>query len=749
MNKTRQEMKINLKEPKEQEWLNELIEESKFQKRGGKVADYIPELRLGLSSKVGLSICLAGEEQVFGFGDCYKNKRSKVGKGVKEGSIDELDRADDDMFSIQSISKVIALLYVLEVRGEEYVFKRVGKEPTGDKFNAPPRVKHQGDVPMPFNPLINVGAILITSMFPGSDVKEQFQGFFTFMKKLCGDSKMLIDEAVYESENKTGHNNRSLAWRMDAEGIFRHSDFESLDPNLKDRLREVERVEQYLSNYFRQCSVLVNTNHLARFASVLANGGMSFDGKTRHAKKENVHTVISLMSSCGMYDGSGEFAQEIGIPSKSGVGGGIMSVIPGVCGIATFCPALDDQGNSIRGIYMLEEISLRYNFSLFYKSPAIKKNNFKIDLAWIQKSVNQVSILKIPKNCKPFEYIPRLTSAKANNLEVSIYDLNNNNYYYSRNENQSLSSFSLQSICNVLALLYVLQNKSEGRVFEFVGKEPSGGAFNEIKWTKSKLSKKNLSVPFNPMINAGAIAIAAMVPSQYGENAKLNSDFDDSYNEIETPDNDEITNIPTKNNLEIGYLNIKDFLVFARKLLGNEKINVKRDVFESERSTGYNNRSIAWEMNDKHIFDDILATHYINDNKKIDNNDIEDILGVYFQLCSIEVTVKDLAHFSAILANGGKDIKSDKYLLSPREVAIATSLLSTSGLYDGSGEYSCLTGIPSKSGASGGLIGIVPGKLGIATYSPTIDPKGNSFYGMKLMEKISKEYNLSIFSANE
>ena len=343
-------------------------------------------------------------------------------------------------------------------------------------------------------------------------------------------------------------------------------------------------------------------------------------------------------------------------------------------------------------------------------------------------------------------------------------------------------------------------------VFKYVGKEPSGGSFNEMKWTEEM--DGGVKLPFNPMINAGAIAIASMIPDHYNDIGRnFNSDWDDHNkadfypmqkdmptetkessvsqnetqfmankglsNDVETHSNEVESNIneeqsdkdekpfikesrdrlserfERKTEIIDRLLYIYPFIEFVRRLCGDSEtkaIRVDWDLFLSERKTGHNNRSLAWQMNDNKFFDKILARHEISDSRE--DGVIEDILNVYFQMCSIKVTVQHLAYFAGVLANGGRDINEDGngiQILTPREVAIATSMMSTSGLYNESGEFAYNVGIPSKSGVSGAIVGVVPGKVGLAVYSPAVDKKGNSYRGMKLLQYISQNEELSIF----
>ncbi|MEM6719928.1 MAG: glutaminase [Bacteroidota bacterium] len=848
------------------EYLENLVLDADFEEDSGEVASYIPELGTALKEKTGISICYIDNPIPISAGDCSSDKRSRP-----FGKVDQENRLEDDMFTIQSISKVFALLYVLDCRGEDFVFKRIHKEPTGDPFNADPKTTKSkgGEKRIPFNPMINVGAIFITSLFPdvlpeegvtgevieeakgiikvatdariyrmselairkienegvsdqvkkkltlfyGTEIEEvnslhktkkttnyymtrdelkkklslvlsdeeqkdylnkvldycndgKFKLFMDFVCRMCNDSSMIVDHAVWESESATGHNNRALAWRMHADKIF----FTERGKR-RDSYEEVNYIEDVLSTYFRQCSILVNSNHLAHAAAVMAGGGKLPGSHISPFKYKKVNeallaSVISIMSNCGLYDGSGEFAYRIGLPGKSGVGGGIMCVVPGIAGIAVFSPALDSKGNSARGLYMLEKLSERFRYNIFNRN-RIKGFKLKISKEKIERLLHDVKYsYDAPKDCQPADYIPELGANKASKTAVAICIPGQPIKVYG-STNDHKETFSLQSIANLFGLLYVLHEKSEGMVFRYVGKEPSGGSFNEMKWT---INQSNGSMaPFNPMINAGAIAIASMIPDNYNDLGRnfnqlwLNEggilDYYPGKNSLLEVDNDEKRKYVNDSRSRLKNKHVRrseiidellcifPFIEFVRKLCGDStsrKIRVDWDLFLSERKTGHNNRSLAWQMNDNKFFDNILARHEIYNTKE--EGIIEDILNVYFQMCSLKVSLKHLAYFAGVLANGGKDLgDKGEQLLTPREVAIATSMMSTSGLYNESGDFAYNVGIPSKSGVSGGIVGVVPGKLGIAVYSPSVDSKGNSCRGMKLLQDISKLEDLSIF----
>ena len=203
--------------------------------------------------------------------------------------------------------------------------------------------------------MINAGAIVISSMFPGRSPDDQWQGFLNFARKVCGNPSLEIDSAIYQSEKITGHNNRSLAWIMNDRRVFSY----------RRDLSAVDFIEGVLDVYFRQCSIAVTTIDLAYFAGFLANQGVDLKTGDRHASAEHVRMVVALMTSCGLYDGSGTFASNVGIPAKSGVGGGIIGVVPGTTGIATYGPALDSAGNSCLGLYAFEKIALEEELGIF------------------------------------------------------------------------------------------------------------------------------------------------------------------------------------------------------------------------------------------------------------------------------------------------------------------------------------------------------------------------------------------------
>lgn len=303
--------------PDYQVLLDETVQNFRHYAQDGRVASYIPELKKGDPRLAGVAIMTP--TGLFQAGDTRQ------------------------AFTLQSISKVITLLVALEERGMEAVFAKVGSEPTGDSFNS--IVKLETSEQKPLNPMINAGAIAVCSLIPGSSVEERFSLITGLLEKIL-DRPVEIDQAVYESEKETGHRNRALAWFL--------KDINGLEGD----------VDEVLDLYFRQCSILVDCADLARIGMFLATKGIT-EGGIPLISAQSIRLATTFMVTCGMYNASGEFAIQVGIPAKSGVSGGILGVVPARYGVATFGPALDKKGNSVVGIRMLRHLSQVLDLSIF------------------------------------------------------------------------------------------------------------------------------------------------------------------------------------------------------------------------------------------------------------------------------------------------------------------------------------------------------------------------------------------------
>ncbi|WP_413173589.1 glutaminase A [Anabaena azotica] len=286
--------------------------------QAGTVANYIPEL-----AKVNpnlFSICIVTVDgQIYEVGDY------------------------EQLFTIQSISKVFVYGQALEDHGRDYVLTRVGVEPTGDAFNA---IILDEQSKRPYNPMVNAGAIAITSLIKGSGPTERLNRLLDMYRRYIGRD-VFVDISVFTSERSTGHRNRATAHLM--------LNFGMIDQN----------IEESLDLYFQQCSVMVNCRDLAVMAATLANKGINPITKEKAVDNCYIKDILSVMYTCGMYNFAGEWAYKVGIPAKSGVCGGIIAVVPGQMGIGVFSPPLDARGNSVRGVKVCEELSQRLGLHLF------------------------------------------------------------------------------------------------------------------------------------------------------------------------------------------------------------------------------------------------------------------------------------------------------------------------------------------------------------------------------------------------
>jgi glutaminase len=249
----------------------------------------------------------------------------------------------DHPFTIQSVSKLLTYGLALETHGRAAVMERVGVAPTGDSFNA---IVLDDDANRAPNPMVNAGAIAVTDLVAGDSVDERIETLRSTYEQYLGH-RPEVDRTVWASERETGNRNRAIAYLMLSRGI--------LD----------DRVEETLDLYFAQCSVLVTAADLATIGATIANHGLHPSTGKRVVGPDVARDMMTVALTCGMYDYAGEWAFTVGIPAKSGVGGGILGIIPGVGGIATFSPRLDRLGNSVRGIRVFEELSREFDMHLF------------------------------------------------------------------------------------------------------------------------------------------------------------------------------------------------------------------------------------------------------------------------------------------------------------------------------------------------------------------------------------------------
>jgi glutaminase len=306
--------------PDLQRVVSEIVDEMRARTDRGEVATYISELGRVDPSLFGL-VVIAEDDTVAAGGDC------------------------DLPFSIQSISKVFTLTLALGKVGDR-LWRRVGKEPSGSPFNSIVQLEREQGIPR--NPFINAGAMTVTDVIlSGHQPREALGEILRFMQFLGQDPTIAIDEAVAASEQRTGFRNRALANYMKSFGAIENS------------------VDYVLGAYFHHCAIAMSCRQLATAGRFLAHLGRNPDTGHSVVQPERARRINALMLTCGHYDGSGEFAYRVGLPGKSGVGGGILAVAPGKASIAVWSPGLDPSGNSHLGRLALEALTKRLGWSIF------------------------------------------------------------------------------------------------------------------------------------------------------------------------------------------------------------------------------------------------------------------------------------------------------------------------------------------------------------------------------------------------
>lgn len=297
--------------------IKKIVNEAKRQTDKGKVANYIPELSNIDPNKFG--ICILDNN----------------GVEYKAGDSNE-------QFSIQSISKVLSLSMAFSIIGED-LWKRVGVEPSGDPFNHLSLLEMENGIPR--NPLINAGAIVLSDILI-SNLKDPKSDFLKYVQGIANDPSISYDEKVAESEKRTGFRNYAAAYLIKSFG------------NLEND------VETVLDFYFHSCSIKMSCEQLVKVFYIFMNRGNCLQNNN-YLKLPQVKRINAIMLSCGFYDEAGEFAFEVGLPGKSGVGGGIVALLPNTFCVATWSPGLNKKGNSKLGMLALEKLTTDTGLSIF------------------------------------------------------------------------------------------------------------------------------------------------------------------------------------------------------------------------------------------------------------------------------------------------------------------------------------------------------------------------------------------------
>lgn len=299
--------------------LEDILEEVRPLIGSGKVANYIPALACVPADRLGIAVCYNDGEMISA-GDA------------------------DTPFSIQSISKVLSLTLALQNYTPEEIWQRVGKEPSGQAFNSLVQLELEQGIPR--NPFINAGALVVCDLLQTRLCAPRHR-MLEFVRHLSGNHRISFDKIVANSEMEHSDRNAAIAYLMRAFGNFEND------------------VMPVLINYFHYCALRMSCVDLARTFNYLSNKGQPLGAKQSIISQTQCKQVNALLATCGLYDGAGEFAYRVGMPGKSGVGGGIVAVVPGEMSIAVWSPELDASGNSLAGTAALALLSERIGRSIF------------------------------------------------------------------------------------------------------------------------------------------------------------------------------------------------------------------------------------------------------------------------------------------------------------------------------------------------------------------------------------------------
>lgn len=291
-----------------QEWLESLVRQAQKNQKGA-LASYIPELAQVDPEQCAISVMFTD------------------GLEAAAGDVDHV-------FSLQSVSKLIVLIGLLEEVGLDQVQQWINFEPSGQPFSSLAHLDLKR--PLPANPMVNTGAIALVSRIPGN-TQERLAWIHRWCQRLFGE-KLTINEFIFASEMKTGHRNRSIAYLLKSNAML------PMD------------VEEVLHTYFSCCSLDANITQAVRLPMLLASGGFS-PSRERILSPTTCHAVVSIMATCGLYDESGHYLMETGLPAKSGVSGLMVAVATGRAGIAVCSPRLNHQGGSVRGRWLLHQLA--------------------------------------------------------------------------------------------------------------------------------------------------------------------------------------------------------------------------------------------------------------------------------------------------------------------------------------------------------------------------------------------------------
>jgi len=454
-------------------------------------------------------------------------------------------------------------------------------------------------------------------------------------------------------------------------------------------------VEDLLELYDRICCISLDCRDLATIAAVLANAGVHPQRHQRVLPAAHVKTILSLMQTCGMYEFSGQWAYRVGLPAKSSLCGAMLVVAPRQFGFAVYSPPLDKvHQKSVRGLKTCEALSRRLRLHIFrtggQETPITiiahdtktKESSHHHDYDRLLARIHARTKGNVDGHC--YNIAPDVFPVDPDAHAICITTVDGRRFTAGDHD----AAFLIQSISKVFIYGLALEDYGREAVLQNVDVEPSGNAYDAIIRLEQR-SKR----PHNPMVNAGGIATTALIKGQ-GPAQRLDR-----------------------------------ILHMYRRYMGHEA-HIDMRTYLAETRSGDRNKAIAY-----------LLRHF-----GMLENEVDDALGLYLQQCSAVINCADLSLMAATLANGGLNPLTGQRAIAEDYVGDLLTVMYTCGMYDFAGEWSYRIGLPAKSGVGGGILAVVPGKMGIAVYSPRLDQRGNSIAGIKALEAVSAELDLHIFS---
>jgi glutaminase len=450
-------------------------------------------------------------------------------------------------------------------------------------------------------------------------------------------------------------------------------------------------VEETVELFAHQCSLLANCQDMAMMAATLANGGVHPVTGRRMVSARYVKNILSIMFTSGLYDFSGQWAYRVGIPAKSGLAGAILAVVPGQMGLAAYSPLLGPHHKSVRGVRAIEELSAKYGFHVFRQTAGrgLSENvgNVVTGKDGFQSLLKNIwSKYRHVDEGNSYNIEPGLHKVDDNRFGICAVTTDGSVYEIG----DSRVNFYIQSVSKLFTYGLALEDHGREEVLKWVDVEPTGDAYNAI--IKVEESSKR---PHNPMVNAGGIAISSLIK---GERPAIR---------------------------------LNRILEMYQRYIGRQ-VFIDAPAFIAEQAANDRNRAIS----------------YLLKNFGMIDGDIQQTMDLYLQQCSAVINCMDLAMMGATLANDGVHPISGEQALKAEYVRDLLTVMYTCGMYDFAGEWGYNVGLPAKSGVSGCVLGVVPGRMGIAVFSPPLDHRGNSTRGIRVFEELSRQLGLHIFHSN-